>query len=520
MEACQKIRLDLRISENSGRMIVRGRVAIPEPKPAAAEILSTEKNVWIREVRLLPNKAVAEGILHLHSIYTAFSEEQSVHHFHGQVPFTLFIDLPGALPSMTVKTEITAEETELIRAADAACAFEVTAVLLFSAVVTEVQEVEVLTACPDDCECETELWEVDLVAAQGSRQILLEQKLPFPPDCPPPEKVLDSDARLEICSVRVLTDQVLVEGQVQLQMLYVALLPEQPVHRLNLSFSFSDFVEVPGARNWMKVRHYLYLEHLDLDPCGCENLTASLVFKLTAYAVQRQKLQLVTDIVGCNYEPQLVQLRIDSLVGEGSNQIILKDSFCPPDPRPPVEKVLDSRLSQIKIISQKIIPGKIIVKGQATVALIYAALGCEQAVHTLERQMSFHAFIEVAEAREDLRVEILPESEYITARPENCCVQIETVLKFSARVYQTMERSVISCLLPQEEEESEEDTDNMPCQIGEYLTYVVQAGDTLYSIGLPYGAGVEDMIAANPQLSDPDRLEVGMSLYIPCIAKG
>ncbi|MCQ2559324.1 MAG: DUF3794 domain-containing protein [Clostridia bacterium] len=519
MEDSQKVRLDLRISENSGRMVVRGRVGIPEPKPAAEKILSTEKTVWIREVRLLPNKAVAEGVLHLHSIYTAFSEEQSVHHFHGQVPFTLFIDLPGALPGMTVKAEITAEETEFIRAADAACAFEVTAILLFSAVVTEVQEVEVLTACPDGCQCETELLEVDLVAAQGSRQILLEQKLPFPPDCPPVERVLDSDARLEVRSIRVLTDQVLVEGQAHLQMLYVALLPEQPVHRLNVSFSFSDFVEVPGARDWMKVRHYLYLEHLDLDPCSCDQLTASLVIKLSAYGVQRQKLQLLTDIAGCSYLPQLVQLRVDSLVGEGSSQIILKDSFCTPDPRPPVEKILDSRLSQIQITSQKIIPGKIIVKGQVSIALIYAALGCEQAVHTLERQMSFHAFVEMEEAEEGLRVEILPESEYITARPENCCIQIETVLKFSARAYRTLERSVISCLLPWEEEETPQEEEQL-CQPGQYLTHIVQAGDSLYSIGLPYGASVEDMIAANPQLSNPDQLEVGMSLNIPCIAKG
>jgi tyrosinase len=45
--------------------------------------------------------------------------------------------------------------------------------------------------------------------------------------------------------------------------------------------------------------------------------------------------------------------------------------------------------------------------------------------------------------------------------------------------------------------------------------YIVHSGDTLAAIGTRFGVGLADLRAANPQVSDPDRIFPGQVVTIP-----
>ena len=47
------------------------------------------------------------------------------------------------------------------------------------------------------------------------------------------------------------------------------------------------------------------------------------------------------------------------------------------------------------------------------------------------------------------------------------------------------------------------------------LVYVVRSGDTLSKIAKQFDVGLDELLAANPQLSDPNRINVGDQLTIP-----
>ncbi|MCL6560644.1 MAG: LysM peptidoglycan-binding domain-containing protein [Firmicutes bacterium] len=53
----------------------------------------------------------------------------------------------------------------------------------------------------------------------------------------------------------------------------------------------------------------------------------------------------------------------------------------------------------------------------------------------------------------------------------------------------------------------------IPCPGG--TVYRVRAGDTLFSIGQRFGVSLQEMIAANPQLTNPDQLQIGEAICIP-----
>jgi morphogenetic protein associated with SpoVID len=49
--------------------------------------------------------------------------------------------------------------------------------------------------------------------------------------------------------------------------------------------------------------------------------------------------------------------------------------------------------------------------------------------------------------------------------------------------------------------------------------HLVKKGDTFFDIAKKHGVGLEQLMAANPQIADPDRIEVGMKVKIPSVPK-
>lgn len=49
------------------------------------------------------------------------------------------------------------------------------------------------------------------------------------------------------------------------------------------------------------------------------------------------------------------------------------------------------------------------------------------------------------------------------------------------------------------------------------MVYVIQPGDTLFLIARRFGVTVEDILASNPQIIDPDLIFPGQIIGSPCL---
>ncbi|WP_339063953.1 SafA/ExsA family spore coat assembly protein [Tepidibacillus marianensis] len=45
--------------------------------------------------------------------------------------------------------------------------------------------------------------------------------------------------------------------------------------------------------------------------------------------------------------------------------------------------------------------------------------------------------------------------------------------------------------------------------------HIVQKGDTLWKIAQKYNVDLQTLIEANPQIKNPDRIDIGMKIIIP-----
>ncbi|MEW6425351.1 MAG: SPOCS domain-containing protein [Bacillota bacterium] len=504
----ERLRVHQVISENTQQTVVRGKVTVPEAKPDVDKILSTDKTAKIKKLEIVPDKVIVEGTLTLQIVYVAFDPAQAVHHMHVQLPFTTFVEVPGAQPGMEVQGKVTVEDINIVRSREDARQFDVAAVLSVFVKVTEIQEIDVLTQCPAGATCKTETIKVAHVVASKTKQVVVSDDFDVPEEKPSVDKILDVMVSAEITNKRVLKNKVIVDGKVTLDILYVALEPDQPVHQLHRTFSFSDFIEVPGAEPDMDVRVDVRVESADVEQIRPDRLRADMVLMLTANVFQTRQINVITEVMGA--QATMVRLKIDHVIGEDSTQVVLRDTFETPEPKPDVAKILNVTVDKVEITETKILKNKVIVRGDVIVQVVYVAALPDQPVHAVHRKIPFRTFVEIPGAEEGMEVDVRAVVEFVTADKEGCNVTIELVLKVTAKVFETLQKDVaVEITVP-----TPAPTPPV-CVPGEVIRYTIQPGDTFFILAQRFGTTVEAIMQANPGV-DPQNLQVGQVINIPC----
>ncbi|HAP94039.1 MAG TPA: peptidoglycan-binding protein [Desulfotomaculum sp.] len=507
--ASEKLRVHQVVSENTQQVVVRGKVTVPDAKPDVDKILSTDKTAKIKKLEIVPDKVIVEGTLTLQIVYIAFEPAQAVHHMHVQLPFTTFVDVPGARPGMEVQGKVAVEDVSVVRSRDDARQFDVAAVLSVFAKVTEVQEIDVLTQCPAGATCKTEMIKVANVVASKTKQVIVSDEFDVPGEKSSVDKILEVMFSAGVTGKRVLKNKVIVDGTVTVEVLYVALEPDQPVHQLHRTFPFSDFLEVPGAEPEMDVRVDVKVESADVEQFSPDRLRADVVLMLTANLFETRQINVITEVMGA--QATMVRLKIDHVVGEDTTQVVLRDTFQTPEPKPDVEKILNTTVDKVEVTETKILKNKVIVRGDVDVQVIYVAGLPDQPVHAMHRKIPFRTFVEIPGAEEGMEVDVRAVVEYITAEYEACHITIELVLKVTAKVIETLQRDVaVEVTVPVTPAPTPP-----VCVPGEVIRYTIQSGDTFFVLAQRFGTTVEAIRQANPGVN-PEQLQVGQVINIPC----
>lgn len=512
MAVTERLKVNLVQGENRVQTVVKGRIKVPEPKPSVGKVLSTETTATVRDISVVHDKVIINGTLMIQLTYVAFEPDQSVHAMHDEVSFATFVDVEGAEPWMDYDVDFAVEDVSLTPSKNNACAFNVAALLSIYARVMAVEDMEVLIKTPSGNKAlETQDIVVEhMIGEKASRQVIISDAFMIPDGKPDVEKILSVKAETEITDKRLIAGKVIVDGEVNVEVLYVSLTPEQSVHELHRCFSFSEFVEVPEAKPRMNVHVWAEVENASVDPVTCPKLATDVIVKLNAYVSETRKLKKVPTELRKESGYEQVHLKIDHEVGVGETQVIAKGNTEIPYANPDVLRVLESKVERTKIKETKILDGKVLIKGFVEVEIVYVSDKPDQAVHAMHQRMNFRTFVEVPDAKEGMRVKVRVYPEYVNVDQKGCSLYTETVLKVRAKVTDLAQLSVY---VPKGETESDE-TECVPTD------YTVKKGDTLSKIATAHKTTVGMILAENPEITNKDKIEVGQVIKIPCEAMG
>lgn len=516
----EKLRVQEVVAENTEQTIVRGTISVPEAKPEVDRVLSTDATGRVKKVNIIPDKVVVEGVLRLEVMYEAFKKDQSVHTFHAELDFTDFVDVPGARPGMEVEVDIVVEDVSLTRDPRCADDWDVAAVVMVTVRVTEEREVDALVECPQSFECESEVMNLEHVVGSRTKQVLIDQEFELPRDNPDIEKVYRCMCDAEITSTKVIKNKVIIEGEVDLECTYTALKDEQTVHTLSRTFKFNTFVEIPGAEQDMDVYVDVMVEACDAevsDTDACK-ISVTIVLKVRARVVEDREVNVITEVLGAE-TVKTANLDVESLVGEECKQVIIRDAKEPPTEKPDIDRIKEVTIRDITIKDKQVINDKVLVRGTVEFQVLYVALKEDQAIHMIHRKASFKTFIDVPGARPDDRVTIDVNVEWVNAKMDGCDLVLEAILEVCARVTETVRRQVVTEVRIPAPTPTPTVAPEV-CVPGTTFNYTIARGDTLARLAQRFGTTVQGILAVNPQITDPNMLNVGDVIKIPCVAKG
>ncbi|MGI6619603.1 MAG: DUF3794 domain-containing protein [Bacillota bacterium] len=117
----------------------------------------------------------------------------------------------------------------------------------------------------DTLEVKTEEIKLEETIGVGTSQIVVSEPVTVPEPKPPVAAVIDFAGRPEITKVTVLPGKVIVDGVLDLAIIYEAAVPYQTVHVFHAEIPFSTFVEIPGVQPGMVAIPNVVIEHASFE---------------------------------------------------------------------------------------------------------------------------------------------------------------------------------------------------------------------------------------------------------------
>ncbi|SDF22418.1 DUF3794 domain-containing protein [Sporomusa acidovorans] len=105
------------------------------------------------------------------------------------------------------------------------------------------------------------------IVGEKEKQKALDIHVVVPERKPSIEQIVDVFVKeVEVNSVDVITDKVIVRGEFEIKAIYVASLPDQPVHAVEIRhYKWTLDIDIPGARRGMDAEASVVVEFVDYD---------------------------------------------------------------------------------------------------------------------------------------------------------------------------------------------------------------------------------------------------------------
>lgn len=387
------------IGETIRQTVVRAVIDVTEhQKPPVTQIIDVLATARIIGQRIVDGKVIFEGEVHVKVVYEAALPDQPVWTAEADIRFSDFVDIEGALPGDRLFVSVTVEDVtaRLI----SPTRIQITVVLATFVKVVREQEKTVVVDVkgPRALITRTEVLALRRVVVEGVRQVLLRviddlRELGKPPFV----QLIDVLSTARVTDVRLIENKVLVEGVVEVKILYAA--PNQQVVVVAQEVPFSDFVDLPGARPGMEVEVSVVVELVTVEPEDMgRRLIKTIVLQLTARVFEIIRVRVVVDvrgIPGIKVGRQLV--RVEDVIGVGEAQIIVRERLDPRVHDKPCPVQIIDCLAFPRITEVRVITDKVVILGRVEIKVIYESK--DQTIHVLRDEFPFQGFADIPGAR-------------------------------------------------------------------------------------------------------------------------
>ncbi|AZR74519.1 hypothetical protein BBF96_14670 [Anoxybacter fermentans] len=354
----------------------------------AIRVRDVEATIQDITATVINDKVIIQGLVYKQIFFV--DENNVVRYQTENIPFSFFIDIPGAEPGMDVKVHPIIEhiKTDLL---DGGCVLHQKIVVEFFVIVTDMQQIFVEVG-------EGPLVKLEKVVGENSVQTLVPSELKLPV---PATKIIEISAQVQDIICEVIEDKVIVQGIVHKQIFFIG---EDNIERhIGEDVSFSTFVDVPGAEAGQNYQVEPTIEFIkrELSEDGII-LVQEVVLDIFVRVTENVQLNLVTG--------EDILLKVPEVINENVRQILLENTVQLPVPAIEIKEINATVID----VQSTIINDKVIIHGVVHKQIFF--IDEDNIERHLAVDIPFSTFVEVPGAKPGMKADISPVIEFI--KPE------------------------------------------------------------------------------------------------------
>ncbi|MBO8125740.1 MAG: DUF3794 domain-containing protein [Firmicutes bacterium] len=354
------------IGEGSTQVLSETVVNLENPAQKVAEIVARVQDVTSE---IIDDKVIVQGIIHKQIFYVDLDGVSR--HQAEEVPFSTFLDIPGAADGQNVQVHPNVEFVGFILEDETTLRQKV--VLEIFVKVTETIQIQVQPG-------NGPLLAIGEVVGEGTTQLLSDTVTTL---IQPAIKVREVVAEIRDITTHVLADKVVIQGTLHKQIFFINE-DNIEVHQPE-DVPFSTFIDIPGALPGLNVQVHPFIEFVGFNFTEPDQLNQKVVMQFFVKVTEPVQIQValgngplvkVEEVIGENAKqilverpvrPVVIPIRIRRLllqVVEAVGEVVERQII--------VENVVDLPVQAIKVagvtatiedLTAQVVPNGIIIQG-------------------------------------------------------------------------------------------------------------------------------------------------------------
>lgn len=378
----QLLKLQCLVCEAAGEACIESRFKLPRRAKKIAEIQARIVDLM---AEVIDGQVCVSGILHKQIFFVG--EDHLVHHVAEDVPFTTFVDCPGAVPGQL------AEVTATIA--------KVSHHLEWQQEVVQRVIIQLIVRVSEDCQVNVlldpngPLVKAECVIGETTKAVTIENCVDLDRRA---IKIRDVQVMLEDVTAEASTDQVMFQGTIVKNIFFIS---EDDVEFFQEErIPFSGIADVPGAEPGDNVTLRAQIVRVDKVLSDGIQLRQRIVLSIFIKVTRTCELTVAEDVTG----PQVLASRV---IATNERQVLVENVA---DLRKPAQKIQEIQ-ARVEDAAVEIIPNKVIVTATLHKQIFF--VGEDDIVRHQGEDIPFTTFVDLPGINPGDRVTITPVVEHV-----------------------------------------------------------------------------------------------------------
>ncbi len=508
------IKVSAIIGENVFSTVIEEDINVPDINPDLYRILAPGATVQLKDCEVLNDKVAVNGQILLNILYAADDEGKPLHNMDAAVSFSQGIEIQGAKPRMkeSINPVIQHIDCHMINSRklsikvimDLYCRVEDLFDLELASDVRGLSDIQVLR---ESCGFKQ-------VAGHNKDRYEFNEELNLPSEMPEISRILRSDCRVVVKDEKAIDGKVEVSGSLGLVILYEAESGDSKLQYREFEVPFTQYIEIPAAGRNMECTTESSLQeyHLEVsEDAGGERrvLNAYVVLGIGARVFSDTEQEIVVDA----YSPANVVdvgrniLSFSEFAGKCRSNIVIKETMEIKHGEPEIEKVCYA--SVLPVVNEvKLLDDRMLVEGIMECTAIYITSYSAEPMCSMTEQIPFRHFLDIPGVRLGMPYTIKCSADSIGfTQINNEVIELRVILGIYAEALKHTEKKLVW------EIEAMEGVSIDFGRVPAVTVYMVQKGDTLWSIAKRYNTTVDALAKLN-NIENPSKISRGMQIMI------